>query len=433
VFIKSKGTHISEHKGHKEMSLKNPHVEFLNPTNVYIPLVEQNAPCEVNVKVGDFVRVGQVIANKTGTFCSPIHASVSGEVISINQKMWHASGKMVPTVQIKNDFNETKVESIKPNATAALTKEEIIELVRANGVVGLGGSGFPTYFKLKTNKPMDVIIINAAECEPYITTDYTLMKEHLNELIRGIQYLMKAVEAPKAFIAIKANKKTLIQKIKLALVKEPSIEVFELKDEYPAGWEKYIVQRITGKNYRSLPSEVGAVVNNAATAVAVCQAVENNMPLIEKMITITGEGIKEPTNVYVKIGTKVNEIIEKIGGYADNLKEIYFIAGGPMTGKSIFSDQMVVNRSLSSVVVMPKAIRENNPECMGCGKCAEVCPVWLSPIQIKRALDAKNLESMMELKANLCMQCGLCSYICPSRIELTEAVSKAKAEVLKKR
>ncbi|MGD9887190.1 MAG: RnfABCDGE type electron transport complex subunit C [Bacilli bacterium] len=433
MFIKSKGTHISEHKGHKEMSLKSPHVEFLNPTNVFIPLVEQNAACEVSVKVGDYVKVGQIIANKTGTFCSPIHATISGEVISINQKMWHASGKMVATIQIKNDFNEAKVDLIKPQDASSFTKEQIIEAVRVNGVVGLGGSGFPTYFKLKVNKPMDVVIINAAECEPYITADYTLIKEHLDQLIRGIKYLMKAVDAPKGVIAIKENKKTLIQKIKLSLEREPNISVFELKDEYPAGWEKYIVQRITNKNYCSLPSEVGAIVNNAATAVAVCSAVEDNMPLVEKMVTITGDGIKEPTNVFVKIGTKVSDIIEKIGGYADNLKEVFFIAGGPMTGKSIFSDQMVVNRSLSSVVVMSKMIREDNPECMGCGKCTEVCPVWLSPIQIKQAFDAKNTDSMVELKANLCMQCGLCSYICPSRIELTEAVSKAKAEVMKKR
>ncbi|HNZ50635.1 MAG TPA: electron transport complex subunit RsxC [Bacilli bacterium] len=433
MFIKSKGTHISEHRGHKEMSLKNPYVEFLNPSYVYIPLVEQNTPCDVNVKVGDLVKLGQIIANKTGTFCLPIHASVSGEVISINEKMWHASGKMVATVKIKNDFTESKCEAIKPQAFQDFTQEQIVEAVFNNGVVGLGGSGFPTYFKLKVKQAMAMVIINAAECEPYITTDYALIKDHLDQLIRGMKYLMKAVSAPKGFIAIKENKKTLIQKIKLALTEEPEIAVFELKDEYPAGWEKYIVQRITGKNYHSLPSEVGVVVNNASTAVAVCQAVEENHPLIEKMVTITGEGIKEPTNVFVKIGTKVSDIIEQIGGYADNLKEVYFIAGGPMTGKSIYSDQMVVNRSLSSVVVMPKMIREDNPECMGCGKCSEVCPVWLSPIQIKQALDAKNVDSIKELKADLCMQCGLCSYICPSRIELTEAVAKAKAEVLKKR
>ncbi len=415
------------------MSLQNPHVDFLNPEYVYIPLMEQNAPCEPTVKVGDLVKVGQVVANKTGMFGLPIHSSVSGEVISVNQKMWHSCGKMVPNIQIKNDFKETKDESIRPNPVSELTKEQIIEIVKQNGIVGLGGSGFPTYFKYKVKNPMDLVIINAAECEPYITADYTLIKEHVDQLINGIKYIMRAVEAPKAIIAIKEDKKSLIQKMKIALENEPAITVYELKNVYPAGWEKYIVQHITGKNYKSLPSEVGVVLNNAATAIAVCRAVEENMPLIEKMITVTGEGIKNPLNVYVKIGTKMSDIIAKIGGYAENLKEIFFIAGGPMTGKSVFSDEMIVNRCLSSVVVMPKAIREINPACMGCGKCCEACPVFLSPIQIKEAFDANDLESMKALKANLCMACGLCSYVCPSRIELTDVVCKAKAEVLKKR
>lgn len=432
-FIKSLGTHISEHKGHKEMSLNNPMIEFLDPEYVYLPLVEQNTTCEVLVKVGDKVKMGQVVAIKTGKFSLPIHASVSGEVVSITQRMWHASGKMVPTIQIKNDFQETKVETIKENDVSSLSKEEIIEIVKASGIVGLGGSGFPTYAKLEVNYKIDVIVVNAVECEPYITVDYTLIKDHLDELLRGIHYLMKVVDAPRAVIAIKENKKALIEKINLSLENESDISIFTVKDEYPAGWEKYIVQRVTNKNYKNLPCEAGALVNNASTIVALTHAIEMNQPLIEKMVTITGEGINEPKNVYTKIGANLHDVIQKAGGYIDDLEEAYFIAGGPMTGSSIMFDTLVVHRSLSSVIVMPKKIRKINPECMGCGKCGEVCPVFLSPIVIKEALDANDTNSIVQLRPELCMQCGLCSYICPSRIELTDAVTKAKAKVMVKR
>lgn len=431
-FIKSKGRHISEHKGHKEMSLANPMVEFLNPEYVYIPLVEQNTPCEALVKVGDYVKVGQVIANKSGRFPLPIHASISGEVVSIDKKMWHASGKMVPTIQIKNDFKETKVETIKENDISSITKEVIIEKAKECGIVGLGGSGFPSYVKYKVNNPMDVVIINAAECEPYITIDYKLLQDHFDEMLRGLKYIMKAVDAKRGVIAIKKNKTALIEKMNLALANEPNISVFTLKDEYPAGWEKYIVQRVTKKNYTTLPSEVGAVVNNASTAYALCHAVERNQPLVEKLLTITGEGIRKPCNVKVKIGTAVNDIIEFIGGYTTNLESAYFIAGGPMTGKSIMFDTLVVHRALSSVIVMPKDIRENNPECLGCGKCGEVCPVFLSPIVIKETLENDTVQELRKLRPELCMECGLCSYICPSRIDLTESVGKAKTKVMVK-
>ena len=436
MFRKSKGVHIFEHQGHKQMSLKNEVVTFLNPEYVYIPLIEQNAPCDILVQVGQTVKIGDVIANKTGFFASPIHAPISGEVVSVNMKMWHASGKMVATIQIKNDFKETKVESIKPRSAKELeklSKEEIVEIVRQNGVVGLGGSGFPAYGKLRVKNPIDVIIINAVECEPYITTDYSLMTSHLDKLIRGIRYLIKAVDANKAVIAIKENKVEMIEKIKQALQNDGVISVFPLKDEYPAGWEKYIVQRVTNKTYKSLPSEAGAVVNNVGTAIALCDAVEQNMPLVEKLVTITGSGLKNPTNVLVKIGTKVSDIIEKIGGYVDDLGPAYFIAGGPMTGKAIMFDTLVVHRALSSVIVFPKDIRENNPPCMGCGKCVEVCPVFLAPIQIKEALEAKDIDALKELRAEICMQCGLCSYVCPSRIELTDATTKAKTQVLQSR
>lgn len=432
IFSKIKGIYISEHKGHKELSSATPYGEYLTPEYVYIPLIEQDTVCELLVKAGDKVKLGQIIAMKKGRFPSPIHASVSGEIIAIDTKMWHSSGKMVPTIQIKNDFLETKVESIKENNISELTSAEIIEKIKNCGIVGLGGSGFPAYVKYMGNCHITTVIINAVECEPYISDNYTIMKNQMDELIQGIKFIMKAVDVNKAFIAIKKNKVELIQKMKPYIDAELEISLFLVKDEYPAGWEKYLVQKIMKRTYQVLPSEVGAVVNNAATALAIYKAVKYNMPLVEKMITISGRGLKNPQNVYVKIGTKLNDIIKAIGGYIDDLGEAYFIAGGPMTGKGIPFDSMVVNRALTSVIIMPKLIDDTVYSCLGCGKCVEYCPAFLSPVQIKNALDAGDKELLSEYHPEKCMQCGLCSYICPSRIELTESVGKAKALLLKR-
>lgn len=430
-FRKSKGLHISEFPGHKELSLHVEPSEFNKPEYVYIPLVEGGAPCDCLVKIGDKVKVGQSVAQKTGRFGLPLHSSISGEVMSVDKKMWHSSGKMVPMIEIKNDFLDTLDPSIKPNNVDELTSEDIANIARECGIVGLGGSGFPTFVKYQPQNPISTVIVNAVECEPYLTADYTLVKTRTDDLIRGIKYAMKATGAHEAYIAIKKNKLEAIQ-ILTEHIAEENIKVFPVQDVYPAGWEKFFVQRIMNKTYKSLPSEVGAVVNNVATLVALTDAVENNMPLTTKLVTFTGEGLERPQNVYVKIGALTNDVIANIGGYKEG-KDLQFVAGGLMTGGSLMFDSLVINRSLGSVIVheIPKAAP--SLACMGCGKCVVNCPVFLSPIEIKRALDAKNEEKLAELKADKCIACGLCSYICPSRIELTEATTKARAIVLKGR
>lgn len=429
IFRNIKAVHIP---GRKEMSIRDEILNFTNPEKVYVPLVEQGNVAVCLVKTGEKVRVGQVIAEKGGRFPIPIHSPISGEVISINQKMWHSSGRMVETIAIKNDFQETKVDSIKSRDTDSLTREEIIEIVKNCGVVGLGGSGFPTYVKYLTTSPIDVVIINAAECEPYITADYMLMKTRTDDLIDGIKFIMRATDSPRAVIAIKKTKPEIIEILNNHLTEEDNISIFLLPDVYPAGWEKYIVHRVMNKTYASLPSEAGAVVNNVGTAIAVNNAVKYNMPLIEKVVTLTGEGLNNPQNLYVKIGTEIRELLPQIDGYNGDIDQAYLIAGGPMTGKAIVFDTLVINRCLSSVIVREKDIRAINPECMGCGKCCDICPVNLSPILIKNALEDKDINLLEEFKANKCMECGLCSYICPSRIELTDAVVKAKTAVLKR-
>lgn len=433
---KIQGLHISEHKGHKEMSLNHEMYSFLNPEFVYIPLIEQNAPCTPCVAVGDKVLVGQVVATKTGRFSLPVHSSVSGEVTSIDKKMWHAMGKMVSCIEIKNDFNETMVDTIRENDVASLSREDIINIMKECGIVGLGGASFPTYVKNSGNAVIDKLLINAAECEPYINNDYTILKndESRAKFIRGVQYAMKACGAQKATIAIKKNKVALIEKLEKDLAELPNIDIYKLKDVYPAGWEKYIVQEVTKKTYKMLPSEAGCVVNNVATLYSICEAVELNKPLIEKIVTFTGKGLADPCVMYTKIGARVSECIKHINGYAEGMKpsDTYLIAGGPMTGRSIMFDTIVINRSFGSVIIMPKEEKNIEFQCMGCGKCAEYCPVDLSPILIKHAVDDKNKKAMEELCANKCMQCGLCSYVCPSKIELTEAVNRAKTALMTK-
>ncbi|HEY8445003.1 MAG TPA: RnfABCDGE type electron transport complex subunit C [Bacilli bacterium] len=431
IFRKSKGLHISEYQGHKELSLHNEPSDFLKPEFIYIPLIESGAPCDCLVKEGDKVDMGQVVAMRTGRFGLPLHASVSGEVTSINKKMWHTSGKMVPMIEIKNDFQERKASTIKPNDVDSLTREDIIKIARECGIVGLGGAAFPSYVKYNSPNPITTVIVNAAECEPFITTDYTLIKTQPDKLLRGIKYVMRATGASEAYIAIKETKVAAIEVLENN-IKDSNIHVFKLKDVYPAGWEKYIVERVMKKTYKGLPSDVGAVVNNVATLIALADAIEFNMPLIEKLVTFTGYGLQNPQNVYVKIGSVVNEVIESIGGYNEGVESAYLLAGGPMMGSGMMFDSFVINRSLNSVLVLPKLEEAEEQPCLGCGKCCSHCPTFLSPILIKNTLEAKDEEGLVALRADRCIECGVCSYVCPSRIELTAATSKSRGIVLSK-
>lgn len=421
LFKQIRGLHIN---GRKEMSVKNGVVSFLNPKCVYFPTVVGNTIYTPLVEVGDDVLKGQPILERPGRFGHPICSSVSGKVTS-KKKMWHSSGKMVEMLEITNDGNESTVENYGEKLEV-LTKEGIIERIKNAGIVGMGGAGFPTYVKYLPVKSAEILIINAVECEPYITADYTLILTEVEKLMRGIEYMMIACGAKKAAIAIKKTKKTAIEVLNEAVKTHENISVFLLNDVYPAGWERYVVEHVTGKTYAGLPSEAGAVVNNVQTAISVCEAVEENKPLIEKVVTFTGEGLVMPCNVRVKIGTKVSDVIAEIGGYVENLDSAYFIAGGPMTGKSIMFDELVITNSLGSIIVKKNEDHQNNPSCMGCGKCAEACPAFLTPTEIKAAFDNNDINALNQLNVMKCVQCGLCSYVCPSRVDITEIVGKAK-------
>ena len=422
ILRKIKGVHLD---GHKHMSTERPIKEFLNPEFIYLPTVVGNMVYEKNVEIGERVLKGQHILKRNDRFGHPVACPISGTVVG-TKKMWHSSGKLIEMLEIKNDFKEEAVEGFGVKSTEEITPELVVNKVREAGIVGLGGAGFPTYVKYNPNNKIDVVLINAAECEPYITADYMVITESCEKLIKGIKYIMLAVGAKSAKIAIKYNKEAAIKALEEAVANEENISVLLLKDEYPAGWEKYIVEKATGKTYSTLPSEVGAVVNNVQTAVAVCDAVENNIPLIEKVVTITGEGIVEPQNFRVKIGTNVQTLIDECGGIFPGIGEHWIIAGGPMTGRTVMGQNLVISASLGSVIVKQKPASIKSETCMGCGKCASHCPAYLTPTEIVHALEDNDIDALKDLCVTKCVQCGLCSYICPSRIELTEKVGKAK-------
>lgn len=426
----AKGVRID---GKKAMSKHDGLQEYLNPQVVYIPLIQQTETLKRLVEVGQEVKIGQVVATREGWGPIPVHASVSGKVSAI-KKVWHASGKMVDAIEIQNDGKQTLAETIRPEAdVASLTKEQLVEKMKLAGLSGLGGAGFPTFVKYQSKLPIDAIIINAVECEPYITGDYMMVVKYPEKVLKGLSYLMRAAGATKGYVAFKAYNTAMKEALAPLLSAYPGIVLSEVKDVYPAGWEKYLVQHILKKNYQGLPSEAGVIINNAQTAIVFADMVEHNIPLIARAITITGEGIKEPKNFLVPIGTQVKELVAKCGGYAEGLDpaKSHYIAGGPMTGRAILIDELIVNDTLGSVIVKPMPLEKDHPACMGCGKCADVCPAFLTPTEIQKAAERKDLELIRKLKATKCVGCGLCSYVCPSHIEIADFVDKAKV-LLKK-
>lgn len=429
IFHKAKGIQID---GRKELCKKHPLVEFLNPNTVYIPLVQRHLKLTPKVDVGDKVKIGQVVAEVGGFGAITSHASISGEVKAI-KKVWHSSGKMVDAIEIENDHLSLLDDRIKERKNVSeLTREELVDIMKDSGITGLGGAGFPAYIKYQTKEKIDSIIINAVECEPYLTCDYHHITKSPELLLRGATYMMRAAEAKKVVLVYKAYNKRVAKVLEKYVADYDHIEMFPTKDVYPAGWEKYIVEQVTGKTYDTLPAQIGVIVNNATTAIAYAEAVERNIPLISRPISITGEGITTPKSFVVPLGTKVSDLIEQCDGYMEGLDPMKanYIAGGPMTGRAIFIDDLIVNDTLGAVIVRP-TYEWDYPECLGCGRCADACPVYLTPTEIKKAYDRKDVKLLGLLDANKCVQCGLCSYVCPSHVEITDAVVKGK-ELLRK-
>lgn len=426
------GVHPAENKFSAGKKIQQAEI----PKMVAIPLAHYiGNPSEAIVKKGDLVKVGQMIGQANGFVSANVHASVSGKVNKIDVQL-DASGYKRPAVFIDVDGDEwleTIDRSTVVKRECNLTKEEIIKKVQDAGIVGLGGATFPAHVKLSPppGKKAEVLIINAVECEPYLTCDHQLMLEHGEEILVGVSILMKALEVEKAIIGIENNKPDAISHLKQLATAFKSITIEPLKVQYPQGGEKQLIDAVTRRQVPSgrIPVEVGAVVFNVGTTYAVYEAVQKNKPMFERVMTITGKDAPNPSNYRVRLGTYLSHVVEQAGGVPEGTGKI--IGGGPMMGRSLMNLNIPMAKGSAGVLYMrdEEAIRKPVQNCIRCSKCVSVCPMGLEPYLLM-AQSERNMWPEMETDRVMdCIECGSCSYTCPSNRPLLDYIRFGKATV----
>ncbi len=407
------------------------------PAQVIIPMHQNiGAPCEPVVQVGDEVKMGQKIGEPKGFVSAPIFASVSGKVTKI-EPYNHPLGNPVLAVFIENDGLDTPDESMKPGkALEELSPKEIVQISKDAGLVGLGGATFPTHVKLSPppEVQIDTVIINGAECEPFLTADHRQMLEQAEDVVYGLKAFMKALGATRGIIGIEDNKPDAIESIKKAVEEgkgEYNIEVHTLHTKYPQGAEKMLIKATTGREVPpgALPMAVNVVNQNSGTAVAMAQAIKLGKPLYERVVTVTGPGIKEPANLLVRNGTLVRDLIEQCGGLTDDARKI--VLGGPMMGLAQPTLDVPAIKGTSGVLVLTEEFVADLPisACIKCGKCLEVCPMSLMPNFIGSASEKNNIDLAEKYGAMDCFECGCCTYTCPAKRPLVQWIRIAKGEI----
>lgn len=411
-------------------------VTVLKPTSgeMVYPLSQHiGAPAKAIVKVGDEVRVGQKIAEAGGFISAVVVSSVSGKVKKIEPRVTAGGTKSISIV-IENDGQYTAVEGLGEDRDASkLSKQEIRDIVREAGIVGLGGAGFPTNVKLtpKDESKIDYIIVNGAECEPYLTCDYRMMIEEPERLIGGVKVMLQLFENAKAVIGVENNKPKAIEKLSALVKDEPKISVLPLRTKYPQGGERSLIYAVTGREINSsmLPADAGCVVDNVNTVMAIYDAVCKRTPILERVITITGDAVKEPQNFKVRTGMNYNDIIEAAGGFKADPKKI--LSGGPMMGQAMYTTDVPVTKNSSSLTCFLEDEVEKKPEspCIRCGRCGEVCPEFLVPVLMMKSCMNGDSAGYEKLYGMECIECGSCSYICPARRPLTQAFKQMKRRI----
>ena len=418
----------------KKMSRECP-IEILNPGDTLVYPLSQHigAMAKPLVKAGDRVLVGQKIAEKGGFISANIHSSVSGTFKAIEKRLV-ATGGMVDSIIVENDGMYEEAAPIFSGNPDELSKDEIIKIIEEAGIVGMGGAGFPTNVKLspKNADIIDSIIVNGAECEPYLTSDYRRMVEQTDKLVKGLKIVLKIFPDAKGYFGIEDNKPEAIEALLKATENEDRIEVVPLKTKYPQGGERSMIYAVTGRkiNSKMLPADVGCIVHNVDTIYAIYNAVYNGKPLIERIVTITGDAVRTPKNFQVRIGTSFRELIDAAGGFTTEPEKI--ISGGPMMGFSFFNIDVPVVKGSSSLLAFIKddVSHEEPSACIRCGRCAAACPEHLLPMKLAALAGQNEPEEFKKLGGMECVECGCCSYVCPAKRQVTQSVRSMKKLII---
>lgn len=424
------------HPDDKKVSSNNVKIEKLEPAKTMVYPVQQHIgkPANVLVKVGDEVKIGQLIAEADGFVSANIHSSVSGKVVAVKPYL-HPNGNMVNSIIIENDFKDEYIKDFtERDNVESLSPQDIVNIVKDAGIVGMGGATFPTHVKISppADKKIDTVIVNGAECEPYLTSDHRLMLEHPKCILTGIKAVMKAVGAERGYVGIENNKADAITVMTNLFEGVDDVSVVPVKTKYPQGSEKQMINAVTGREVPSggLPADVGVVVINVDTAWAIADAVNKGLPLIYRIVTVSGGAVKNPKNYMVRLGMPVKDIIEATGGFSE--EPVKILLGGPMMGMAVYNTDVPIIKGTGAVVALTEdEIKATEPTvCVRCGKCIDACPMHLQPMML-RAYSIKNdYENLKKFHILDCMECGACAYICPGKQTPVQYIRNAKPKVL---
>lgn len=419
----------------KHLTEKKPIEEYLPKGDLVFPLSQHiGAPCTALVKKGDRVLVGQKIGEAGGFVSAPIYSSVSGTVKNVEPRMT-SMGTKAMSIIVENDNLYEAVEKAEERDYEKLSNDEIVSIIKEAGIVGMGGATFPTHVKLTPpkDKTIDSIIVNAAECEPYLTCDHRLMLEDGQKIVEGLKIILKLFPKAKGYIGIENNKPDAIEAMTKLTANESRIEVKALKTKYPQGAEKQLIYAVTKREVPSgkLPADVSCIVQNVGTVYQIYKSVVQGEPLIERIVTVTGEAIKEPKNLKVKLGTSVQELIEEAcGGFKE--APVKVISGGPMMGMTISTIEIPVTKGTSGILALTKdmAVLPDTSNCIRCGKCVEACPMNLLPTKLQSLSQRNELEVFESFHGLDCIECGCCTFVCPAKKNILQSIRVAKRAVL---
>lgn len=421
----------------KELS-KNSPIQPLKPGKELAFLVSQHigAPAKPIVKKGDRVLVGQMIAEAGGFVSAPVYSSVSGTVKKIEPRLT-ATGGQCDAIIVENDDLYEQVELFPTEDPTKLSKEEILKKIQTAGIVGMGGAGFPTHVKLSPKEPdkIEYVLVNGAECEPYLTSDYRVLLENPEEVIEGLKIMLLLFDNAKGYICIEDNKPDCIEKISKLVENEPKVEVRAMKTKYPQGGERMLIYAATGRSINSamLPADAGCIVDNVDTVASIYRAVKKGRPLMHRIVTVTGDGVANPQNFRVPVGMDFQEILDAAGGLSGDVEKV--ISGGPMMGFAMFNYHVPVTKTTSALLCLKtdEVSHSETTACINCGRCVSACPEHLLPTKLAQFSEHKDEDQFQRYNGLECIECGSCSYVCPAKRPLAQDIKSMRKIVLANR